>query len=177
MRQLGIGRLREPPLRPINLLIGLALFSCFSSRASAQPEGIEPTPEFAIVGKVDSAKGTVELKFAFHVVRMVTEERVKTEGGKEVPYKVMKSVLQLRVETETLPLDEIAVVDVKGKKVDKDAVLKRVKTGQAVLVSSTDQPLAPAVAKAVAADTLVFVSPPEEAEGPAPAPPAGPAPR
>jgi len=136
---------------------------------------MQPTPEFAIVGKVDAEKATVELKFAFHVVRMVTEERTKVEGGKQVAYKVMKQVLQLRVETEAMPLDEIAVVDIQGKKLTKAEVLKRVKPGQAVLVNSSDQALLPAIAKSVAADTLVFVSPPEEADGPAPAlPPAGP---
>lgn len=113
-------------------------------------------PRFATVMSFDKERQEVILGYVSMHFVLDARMEAREEGGKkvEVEVPVMKSVYEMR--PNKFVLRRGAVYDTAGKKVEADALWKRLSVGASVLVSIEGKPVDPSYLSIVKKETLVF---------------------
>jgi hypothetical protein len=116
-------------------------------------------PRFVIVSDINQQQG--ELVLTGVTMLFVAEQRLKQveRDGKveEIVETIRKPVFESR--SETVALDSTDVYEADGKKLSLESVWKRAVVGTAAVVSADGKKVDPVYLKALAKDTLVFVTP------------------
>jgi hypothetical protein len=119
------------------------------------PQGIQPL--------VTVARLTNDDKIQFHQIILVprTEavERTVIENGVPKTVKAMRTVFTSVTITRSIAGKDVQGYDTSGKKLDRDAVRKRLKKDTPVLISSDGKPVDPFYLKLTRPGTLVLVAP------------------
>jgi hypothetical protein len=146
----------------------VVLFSAIAAAIGARTASAQEKPQsfrgvpprFVTVLQIDQQAGEQELVNV--TVRFVAEEvirQVKQDGKVEEATETIHKPVYEEKMVGSIALDSADVFEAGGKKLSSDEVWKRVAVGAAVVVSADGKKVNPAYLRALAKDTLVFVSP------------------
>jgi hypothetical protein len=142
------------------------LLTLFGAPVPAQPEPPKGAPPQ--IWPVKLVDGTLVGRRTETVVVPVFRQVKVNVGGKEEIQSTMEYVPTTRTMERRWSLDKATISEAGGKKLDKEALAKRLEKRTVVVLSSDGKPVAPGYLKVFQKETLVIVLAPGSEKPPPP---------